>query len=77
MCKRGIYESLCGAGSFLDWIIQVSAGEETPFVWNIVNIEDLIQQKVVQELEKRYDYEALRNQTEQIPEMLQEKTLQN
>lgn len=73
MCKRGIYESLCGAGSFLDWIIQVSAGEETPFVWNIVNIEDLIQQKVVQELEKRYDYEALRNQTEQIPEMLQER----
>ena len=36
-------------------------------------MEDLVREKVVQELEKRYDYEALRAQKEPISETLQER----
>lgn len=73
LCKRGRYESLCNGSSFLEWILQVSAGEETPFAWKIVSIESLVAKKVAQILESRYDYGALRQKKAEIPKDLQER----
>lgn len=68
MCSRGIYESLCSGNSFLDWILQVSAGEDTPFRWRYTTVEDLITKKVAKALEKKYAYESLRQQKKGISE---------
>ena len=73
MCQRGVYESLCSGGSFLDWIIQAAAGTRAPFQWNFITTEELVKEKIVQELEKQYDYEALRAQREPLSEVLQER----
>lgn len=73
LCARGTYESLCGGSSFLDWILQVSAGEDTPFVWKYVSLDELVERKVEQTLEQRVDYASLRREREEIPKELNEK----
>ena len=73
MCSRGRYESLCSGSCYLDWILQVSAGESTPFAWNYVSLEDLIAKKVEKTLEKKYDYEAFRNTSAQVSEVLKQR----
>ncbi len=73
LCKRGRYESLCSGGSFLDWILEASAGEAVPFAINFLTVEALVEKKVEQALEQTYDYAALRNKKAEIPEGLREK----
>ncbi len=73
LCRRGSYESLCNGSGFLEWILQVSAGEETPFSWNFVSIESLVTKKVAQVLENCYDYGTLRQKKTEIPADLQER----
>lgn len=72
-CERGRYESLCGGGSFLDWILEVSGGEKTPFAWRFVTLESLTQKKVEQAVLQQYDYAALRMEKGEVSEELQER----
>ena len=73
LCSRGRYESLCNGGSFLEWILSVSAGENAPFAWKYVSMQELIKQKLEQTVEQVYDYAALRQKKTEISESLQEK----
>lgn len=73
MCRRGSYESLCGGSCYLDWILQVAAGEETPFVWNFVSAEALVKQKTAKALEQKYDYETLRKEKAEVSKSLKER----
>ena len=73
LCRRGCYESLCNGGSFLEWILNVSAGGAAPFVWKYVSLQDLITRKMEQTVEQGYDYAVLRRKSTQISEQLQEK----
>ena len=73
LCSRGRYESLCGGNSFLDWILQVSAGEETPFVWSYVTLDELVEKKTEQTLEQKYDYAGLRAENAEVPKKLKER----
>ena len=73
MCKRSTYECLCSGNGFLDWILQVSAGEDAPFVWNYVTVEELVERKMEQVLEQTYDYAALRQNATELPAALQER----
>lgn len=73
LCSRGSYESLCSGSCYLDWILQVSAGKETPFVWNYVFMDDLLQQKIEKTLEQTYDYAALRGKQAEPPRELTER----
>lgn len=73
LCRRGTYESLCSGQSFLDWIIQVSAGELVPFRQKIVDVEMLVGKKVEQAVTAKYDYEALRMKKTEIPEDLKQR----
>lgn len=70
LCKRGRYESMCSGGSFLDWILQVCAGEKTPFLWREFSVESMVEKKVAQVLEAGYDYAGLRMEREETPEEL-------
>ena len=72
-CQRGSYESLCAGVSFLDWILQVSAGETLPYELNIVSVDSLVGKKVEQALEQAYDYGALRGKKADVSETLNEK----
>ncbi len=72
-CSRGTYEMLCSANSFLDWILQASAGEETPYAVRTVSLEELILKKTEQAISDRYDYEALRRKKAEIPKDLKER----
>ena len=71
--ERGRYESLCGGTSFLDWILEVSAGEKTPFRTSFVTVESLVSAKIERAIEKKYDYEMLRSKEEDLPEQLKER----
>ena len=73
MCSRGRYESLCSGNSFLDWILQAAAGEETPFAWQYTTLEDLVEKKVAKALEKKYDYAALRRQKKILTEEVRQR----
>ena len=73
MCRRGNYESLCAGSSFLDWILQVSAGEDAPFVWKYVTLEELVERKLEKVLEQKYDYAALRSGKTEISPALEER----
>lgn len=72
-CERGRYESLCGGSCFLDWILEVSAGEQTPFEINGVTIESLVEKKISQTLKEKYNYAALRSGCEKVPQTLVDK----
>ena len=72
-CKRGTYESLCTGTSFLDWILQVSAGEQLPYEVSTVSVESLVEKKIEQILQYSYNYGALREKQAEIPEWLKEK----
>jgi ATP-dependent helicase/nuclease subunit A len=72
-CKRGTYESLCTGTSFLDWILQVSAGEQLPYEVSTVSVESLVEKKIEQILQHSYNYGALREKQAEIPEWLKEK----
>ena len=71
--EKGRYESLCGAASYLDWILEASAGENTPFKINVIDIESLVESKIEQAVEKHYDYEALKSKKSELPEYLKER----
>lgn len=73
LCQRGRYESLCGGSSFLDWILQVSAGETAPFEMTYVTVESLVEKKVQKALETQYDHAALRSKKTEVSESLKEK----
>lgn len=73
MCERGIYESLCAGTSFLDWILQVSAGETLPYKVELITVESLVEKKVEQALVQRYDYAALREKEAEVPDDLRER----
>ena len=73
--RRGQYEILCGGNSFLDWILDMTAGEHTPFAFQYVTMESLILKKMEQSLKAGYDYAAFRNQSVSIPESLDERFL--
>lgn len=73
LCGRGQYESLCSGSSFLEWILQASAGEETPFMWKFVTPESLVEKKVEQVVETGCDYSALRREKGKIPEDFKER----
>ena len=72
-CSRGIYEILCSGNSFLEWIIQSCAGEDTPFAWKYVSVEELLEKKVKQTVTQAYDYASLRNEPAELPMELKEK----
>jgi ATP-dependent helicase/nuclease subunit A len=72
-CVRGRYEGLCAGKSFLDWILMVSSGEETPFVCEAVSIESLVAKKVSKIVQEQYDYEAFIRQKTEAPKELQDK----
>lgn len=72
-CSRGRYECLCSAGCFLDWVLQVSVNEETPFTWEYVTLEELTQKKISQAVRERYDYESLRREKAELPEYMKER----
>ncbi len=71
--KRGRYESLCSGGSFLDWILETSAGEEAPFITEFVTAQDLIRQKLEKTIEMQYDYSVLREEKAEVPKRLKER----
>ena len=73
LCERGRYESLCSGSCFLDWILEVSAGEQTPFEINCVTIESLVEEKISQTLMEKYNYALLRSGHEDTPQTLVEK----
>lgn len=73
MCSRGRYESLCAGSCYLDWILQVSAGEHTTFTWNYIRAEELVQRTVEKALEKKYDYEAFRQKKADVPQSLKQR----
>ena len=73
LCERGRYESLCAGSCFLDWILEVSAGEETPFEVNCVTIESLVEEKISQTLMEKYNYALLRSGHKDTPQTLVEK----
>ena len=72
-CGRGRYECLCSASCYLDWILQVSVNEKTPFAWEYVTLESLTAQKVKQTIKQRFDYAGLRSEEAQLPESVKEK----
>ena len=74
-CRRGQYEILCGGNCFLDWILDVAAGENPPFMFQYVTIESLILKKMEQSLATGHDYAAFRERKVSIPESLQERFL--
>ena len=73
LCSRGRYEILCGGNSFLDWIIRITAGEQTPFQWKCISLESLTAKKVAQHMAQKFDYEGLREKKENISEDLRRK----
>ena len=73
LCRREIYESLCGGSCFLDWIVQACAGEQPPFSLNIVSVESLVRNKVAQMLEQTCDYTSLRLRKTEPSEVLKNK----
>ena len=72
-CSRGRYECLCSAGCFLDWILQASVNEDTPFSWKYVSLEELAEEKIRQTVRERYDYESLRKEKAELPEFMKER----
>lgn len=70
LLEKERYESMCGGGSFLEWILQACAGEKTPFLWKYISIEALVRKKVAQALETGYDYASLRLKRAEAPEEL-------
>ena len=72
-CQRGVYESLCGGGSYLDWILQVSVGENPPFAICEVTVSDLARKKVERTLEEGYNYATLLNRKVEVSKELKER----
>lgn len=70
---RGRYESLCSGSCYLDWILEVSAGEQTPFTWNFVTPEMLVEKKIRQTVKRQYDFSALRMEKAEISKELKER----
>ena len=61
---------LCGGASFLDWIMNVSVGENPPLVWKIETLEHLVIQKVATTVKEQYDYAALRKEEKRLPSLM-------
>lgn len=72
-CERGRYELLCGGSSYLEWIMTMTAGENTPFMTSCISLESLVEKKMEQNLQTVYDYVALREKESEIPELLKER----
>ena len=72
-CQRGVYESLCGGGSYLDWILQASVGENPPFAICEVTVSDLARKKVERTLEEGYNYATLLNRKVEVSKELKER----
>ena len=72
-CKRGVYEILCSGGSYLDWILDLCAGEALPFAVGYRTMEELVEEKLLQVMEKSYDYGAFRAKTAEIPKNLEKR----
>ena len=73
LCKRGLYESLCGGSCFLDWILQTVQGENLPFAVYEVSLSSLVEKKVERALEEIYDYAAFRGKEAKVPTNLAER----
>ena len=73
LCRRGDYETLCSGGSYLDWILDLCAGEQVPFKVSYQTMEDLIEKKLQQVMEKNYDYAAFRGKSAEISRELDER----
>ena len=72
-CQRGVYESLCGGGSYLDWILQASVGENPSFAICEVTVSDLARKKVERTLEEGYNYATLLNRKVEVSKELKER----
>ncbi len=72
-CSRGHYESLCGGSSFLDWILEVSVGDQPTFEIHTVTLETLVEKRTLQTVKEAFDYGAFRERKAEIPETLKER----
>ncbi len=72
-CQRGLYESLCAGGSYLDWILQATVGEKAPYKLSYVGAGDLVEKRMEQMIKKQYDYAALRSKSSELPEAFKER----